>query len=117
LKGALRRARRETRDHLRTADAVNRLHRGVATGGAAAEARSYDAALALEALRRLDAPPRRAGQSRAAASRAETRARGKLALAAAVPAIYSPDSTMRKKAALKILRDFKKSLGGPGRYP
>ena len=64
------------------ADAVTRLHRGGATGGAAAEARSYDAALALEALRRLDAPPRRAGQSRAAASRAETRARGKLALAA-----------------------------------
>ena len=83
--------------------------------------RGYDAALALDAIRALRRDDetlalRRAGKDRRRASAAEANTKLARGLSAAVPAIYSPDSTMRKKAALKILRDFKNALGGAD-YP
>lgn len=53
---------------------------------------------------------KRAKKERLAARRSRADAQLARGLAAAIPAIYSPDSVMRKKAALRILRDFKDHL-------
>ena len=58
----------------------------------------------------LRAAQSRARKERRRARRSEADAKLARGLAAAVPAIYSPDSVMRKKAALRILRDFKDAI-------